>query len=655
MASTRSVFPFIIKTFCLLGIALLALSSSATTIYYQTANNGKIIPQGVFKNASGAPIAVTTGTYGKLTTTVTLVEIDNYSFHNCKQVTSLTLPNSVTKLGYAVFSNFRHLESPIQNSSLFARCPISYTGEYTISSSTITGIASTAFKDCTGLTYIKLPATTTKIGESAFANCSNLEAITIPQNVTSIGHCAFWHCKNLKAIFIQRESAPVTINYTTFEDVDKESCILYVPEGYADAYKNADGWNEFKNIVEIDNDAYSFGSEILKVTDTNRDLVFESQHQAELKSISFNIELPEGLYCDEIKHKIDTIVCTSPDKKLTFNDNCLPGIYTVKISNIVLTDIGGNQHKIADYQSNIFVGDEVKAPTENGVVSFSGDYSTPEAFALLNEAIPVANVIDLTNVSSVPEGSFINVANANALIKTAVDLELANERNVVINSTCENLVVDDSDAFGTDEEFTAARVSYERAMKSTWGTVCMPFEVTSNNDVQFYTNGSVVNGVLSLEKADVVSAGQPAIFKRITNENLSISRNGSLTIAINPSENETSTQEIKLFGTYTKQVFTEGELYYIAQDKFWLKSEGNTLTVNPYRAWFTIDSSNNANNRSLTIEEESNEAASIKALNAMFDGSATYFDEQGRQISDLQSGMNIVKTPDGTIKKVLLK
>ena len=35
-----------------------------------------------------------------------------------------------------------------------------------------------------------------------------------------------------------------------FESVNKTNCILYVPAGCKSAYKNADGWGEFTNIVE---------------------------------------------------------------------------------------------------------------------------------------------------------------------------------------------------------------------------------------------------------------------------------------------------------------------------------------------------------------------------------------------------------------------
>ena len=58
------------------------------------------------------------------------------------------------------------------------------------------------FRDCTGLTSIKLPDSVTTIGKSAFRVCTGLTSITIPDSVTKIGRCAFSGCKSLTSINI---------------------------------------------------------------------------------------------------------------------------------------------------------------------------------------------------------------------------------------------------------------------------------------------------------------------------------------------------------------------------------------------------------------------------------------------------------------------
>ena len=102
----------------------------------------------------------------------------------------------------------------------------------------------------------------TEIGEGAFQNNTGLTEVSIPASVTSIGENAFAGCTNLKSITVYNET-PINLSVVSargftrtdgssvFEGVDKETCILYVPEGSVDAYKAAPGWKEFKNILAI--------------------------------------------------------------------------------------------------------------------------------------------------------------------------------------------------------------------------------------------------------------------------------------------------------------------------------------------------------------------------------------------------------------------
>ena len=66
----------------------------------------------------------------------------------------------------------------------------------------VTSIGSEAFRGCSGLTSIEIPAGVTSIGESAFYGCSGLKSIEIPAGVTSIGSEAFSGCSGLTSIEI---------------------------------------------------------------------------------------------------------------------------------------------------------------------------------------------------------------------------------------------------------------------------------------------------------------------------------------------------------------------------------------------------------------------------------------------------------------------
>jgi len=102
----------------------------------------------------------------------------------------------------------------------------------------------------------------TAIGDCAFQNNELVVKVTIPETITSIGAKAFAGCKNLKSISIYVK-VPINLSgaaasrtrgdggSSVFAGVDTETCVLYVPAGSGDAYRNADGWKEFTNIVEM--------------------------------------------------------------------------------------------------------------------------------------------------------------------------------------------------------------------------------------------------------------------------------------------------------------------------------------------------------------------------------------------------------------------
>ncbi|MCD7709850.1 MAG: leucine-rich repeat domain-containing protein [Porphyromonadaceae bacterium] len=138
----------------------------------------------------------------------------------------------------------------------------------------VTGIGSSAFRNCTGLTDVTLPNSITSIGIYAFYNCSNLTEITIPDNVTSIGSSAFYKCSGLTEVTLgsnvtslgvlvfynctglteitSKTSTPPTIYSNTFSGVDKTSCILNVPTGCKSLYAQATYWKDFYTINEVD-------------------------------------------------------------------------------------------------------------------------------------------------------------------------------------------------------------------------------------------------------------------------------------------------------------------------------------------------------------------------------------------------------------------
>ena len=98
------------------------------------------------------------------------------------------IPDSVTEIGEGVF-----FESVFDDDGLLTSINIP---------NSVTKIGDFAFSGCTLLASINIPDSVTVIGEGAFYNCRSLTSINIPDSVTVIGKSAFGGCTRLTSIKI---------------------------------------------------------------------------------------------------------------------------------------------------------------------------------------------------------------------------------------------------------------------------------------------------------------------------------------------------------------------------------------------------------------------------------------------------------------------
>lgn len=114
-------------------------------------------------------------------------------------------------------------------------------------------IAKHLYMDGKEVTKIVIPNGVLSISDYAFNNCYSLTSISIPSSVNSIGKNAFSSCPNLTSIRVLSETPIQIYDKNTFDRTGNFYTItLEVPKGSKDAYKMADVWSNFWEIVEVD-------------------------------------------------------------------------------------------------------------------------------------------------------------------------------------------------------------------------------------------------------------------------------------------------------------------------------------------------------------------------------------------------------------------
>ena len=130
-------------------------------VWAYTVSGSKVTVGGGADDHAISPSAVV----GTLTIPSTLggypvMAIGGHAFHNCYDLTNVTIPSSVTSIG-----NY-------------------------------------AFARCVGLTNVMIPSGVKSIGKGAFAYCDDLTNVTVPDSVNTIGIDAFKNCDKLEYLVV---------------------------------------------------------------------------------------------------------------------------------------------------------------------------------------------------------------------------------------------------------------------------------------------------------------------------------------------------------------------------------------------------------------------------------------------------------------------
>ena len=169
--------------------------------------------------------------------------IGEEAFGNNRNITSITIPDSIDTLEDGAFRSCSNLETVI-----FA------------DTSKITEIPHLAFYLCSSLQNVTIPEKVTTIGSQAFKGCSSLTSITIPSSVTSLVQNNFQDCSSLIEINVDENNA----NYCDVDGVlynKTQTEILKYP-----AKKTATTYDISESVTKINSFAFQYCSSLTSIT-----------------------------------------------------------------------------------------------------------------------------------------------------------------------------------------------------------------------------------------------------------------------------------------------------------------------------------------------------------------------------------------------------
>ena len=132
----------------------------------------------------------------------TVKQIDTGALSDNRIITSVTIPNGVTTIGFSAFNGCIKLEKIKFSSNLDTVCENAFnnTKWFNNQSNGLVYVGKVAYKykgDMPRNTKITVKSDTVSISESAFKDCANLTDILIPSSVKHIDKYAFYNCQGL--------------------------------------------------------------------------------------------------------------------------------------------------------------------------------------------------------------------------------------------------------------------------------------------------------------------------------------------------------------------------------------------------------------------------------------------------------------------------
>ena len=141
------------------------------------------------------------------TVTEGIGRISGYTFQNCKNLVSVTLPDTVTEIHRNAFEGCCSLAGIALPDSVKEICSEAFKGcsalREILLPDSVEKIHDGVFEDCRSLVSVTLGRRTDRILDDAFRGCSSLASVTLPSSVLYVSGSAFLDCPSLTRVYLE--------------------------------------------------------------------------------------------------------------------------------------------------------------------------------------------------------------------------------------------------------------------------------------------------------------------------------------------------------------------------------------------------------------------------------------------------------------------
>lgn len=339
------------------------------------------------------------GEDGKELTEIVIPEgittIPDFAFYNSESVTKVTIPATVTYVGYCSFSNTNIKDIYVKdigawlsmkygvdyNKEDYKPLPFYWMDLHFVDQNNeelseivipdgVTFIRDNIFRNAKNITSVVFPESVTSIQQVAFENCIALESITIPDNITQVARGAFANCKGLTEVSIGK--GITHIDESIFKECTKITKIV-IPDSVVSIGESAFAGCTNLADITVPDSVVSIGQDAFKYT----------------------------AYCTDIGNRVD--YATYIGNHLIEVDETVSGKYAVREGTVT---ISSHAFLRCSEITEIVIPDSVVFIGEDAFRGCQIEKATIPAIAAIHISSTYLKTVDITSGTTIEKNAF---------------------------------------------------------------------------------------------------------------------------------------------------------------------------------------------------------------------------------------------------------